>query len=57
MSLNLTVKKPGNLLGIFLRTDITEEQYAQIVLLLSRPDEYQVARKPGMGFRAPSGSK
>lgn len=53
MSLNLTVKKPGNLLGVFLRQDITEEQYAQIVLLLARPDEYQVARKPGIGFRAP----
>lgn len=53
MSLNLTVKKPGNLLSVFLRTEITEWQYAQIVLLLSNPDKYQVTPKPSIGFRAP----
>ena len=53
MSLNLTVRKPGNLLSVFLRTEISESQYAQIVLLLSNPDKYQVAPKPGIGFRAP----
>jgi hypothetical protein len=54
MSLNLTVKRPGNLLGVFLRTEITEQQYAQIVLLLSNPDKYQVTQKPTIGFKAPA---
>lgn len=51
MSLQLIVKKPGNLLSVFLRTNISEQQYAQIVLLLAKPDEYQVSKKPGIGFR------
>ena len=49
--LKLTVKKPGNLLGVFLRCDITQEQYAMIVMLLSAPDTYTIAEKPKMGFR------
>jgi hypothetical protein len=53
MSLELTVKKPGNLLGVFLRTQITERQYNDIVLLLARPDEFAVTRKKGIGFEAP----
>jgi len=50
MRLQLTVKRPGNLLSVFLRTEISEQQYAQIVLLLAKPDEYQVTAKPRMGF-------
>jgi hypothetical protein len=53
MSLELIVKKPGNLLSVFLRTHISERQYSDIVLLLARPDEFQVTRKEGIGFKAP----
>ena len=53
MSLELIVKKPGNLLSVFLRARITDAQYSDIVLLLARPDEFQVTRKEGIGFRAP----
>lgn len=51
MGLQLIVKKPGNLLSVFLRTEITDQQYRDIVLLLSRPDEFRVTRKSGIGFR------
>ncbi len=53
MGLELIVKKPGNLLSVFLRAHITERQYNDIVLLLARPDEVQVTRKKGIGFEAP----
>ena len=56
MSLELIVKKPGNLLGVFLRTHITERQYSDIVLYLSRPDEFKIVRKAGIGFRPPERS-
>jgi len=54
MGLQLTIKKPGNLLGVFLKTEITERQYADIVLLLARPDEFQVVKRTGPGFRPPT---
>lgn len=53
MSLELVVKKPGNLLGVFLRTQISERQYSDIVLYLSRPDEFVITRKRAIGFEAP----
>ena len=53
MSLELVVKKPGNLLSVFLRTPITDEQYAQIVLLLAQPNEFHVVRKARIGFGRP----
>jgi hypothetical protein len=49
--LQLIVKKPGSLLAVFLRADISLLQYQQIILLLSQPDQYQVTEKPRMGFR------
>ena len=54
MRLILTIKKPGNLLSVFLKREIDERQYAQIVTLLSDPDKWQVTRKPAMGFGSPS---
>lgn len=51
--LTLLVKRPNSLLSVLLRTEITEQQYGQIVLLLSNPDQYVVAKKPGIGFKSP----
>lgn len=62
MSLELIVKRPGNrlasLLGLHIvRTSITEQQYAEITLLLARPDEFRVTRRPSIGFRTPEERK
>jgi hypothetical protein len=51
--LRLTVKRPSSLLSKLLEVDINEEQFTAIVLLLSRPDEFIVTRKPPMGFHHP----
>lgn len=43
--LRLRVTRPGSLLSIMLDREITDEQYAQIVLVLAAPDDFVLIRK------------
>lgn len=49
----LTIKRPGSLLSKLLEADINDQQYAQIVMLLTHPDKYAVVKRKPMGFSRP----
>lgn len=45
MPLELTVRKPGTLMARLMKTEISDEQYAAIVALLSAPDDWVLVRR------------